>query len=88
MKSGKYRIKELTFFKNGCDIDFLRSLRYYRCYVTEDGTYIAVMQFENTYQLVLGDVAMLQKDGTVKNTILTQVAVQLDKKYSLYELAE
>ncbi len=86
MKAGQYRIKELVFFKNGCNIDFLKSLRSYRCYVTEDGTYIAVMQFENAYPIILKHVIMVQKDGSIITTTVTPVEVQLDKKYSLYEI--
>ena len=88
MKVKQYRIKELSFFKDGCDIEFLRSLRYYRCYVTEENQYIAVMQFDNTYTLVLEQVLMIQKDGSVKQIGVNPVEVQIDKKYSLYEIEE
>lgn len=88
MKEVKYRIKELVLFKNGCNIEFLKSLRSYRCYVTKEGMYIAVMQFENAYSIILDQVVMIQKDGTIVTTTVTPVEVQIDKKYSLYEIEE
>ncbi len=88
MREKQYRIKELTLFKNGCDIDFLKSLRSYRCYITEEDNYIAVMQFAETFSVVLKQVEMIQQDGTIKNITVRPVKVQLDKKYSLYEIYE
>ena len=88
MRVKKYRIKELSFFKDGCNIDFLRSLRSYRCYVTEENQYIAVMQFDSTYEIVLNHVIMTQKDGSIKQISVSPIVVQIDKKYSLYEIEE
>lgn len=87
MRQSKYKIKELEFFRNGCDIEFLRSLQHYHCYKTDKGNYIAVMQLNN-YPLILKKAIVVNKDGSLSNTVLENVPAQLGVKYNLYELLD
>ena len=86
MRKCKYRIKELNFFKNGCDISFLQSLKYYRCYVTDTNEHIAVMQFQNDFDIILDKATRENVDGSWDNIILTEENVRFDIRYTLYEI--
>ncbi len=46
------------------------------------------MQFDSTYEIVLKHVIMTQKDGSIKQISVNPIDVQIDKKYSLYEIEE
>lgn len=79
-------VKELSLFHKNCDFEFLIGIRQFRCYKTSHGDYLAIIQLDDFYNVVLHKIQLIDRNNKKRMETLELVPLHMDKKYKLCEL--